>query len=197
MSSLLLLSGGIDSTLLAAAVRPSVCLFIDYGQRPASGEYDAARYVSGYLGIEFDSIEVDLSSLGSGLLVGSAQPELSPTEEWFPYRNQFLVTIAAAKAIKMNIRTVMLGVVGGDGARHVDGSSVFVAVLDSLVAMQEGGVHVQAPHLGQTPQALLAESSLPSQVLLRTYSCHTGNLACGQCPGCLRRYDLLRGSGAL
>jgi 7-cyano-7-deazaguanine synthase len=199
MSSLLLLSGGLDSAVLAAAIRPSACLFVDYGQRPASSESEAARFVSDYLAIDFESTKVDLSHYGSGLLVGSSQPEGSPSEEWFPYRNQFLVTIASAMAIKMKLGSVALGVVGGDGSRHVDGTECgdFVATLDCLLAMQESGVRLIAPHLDRSPSEVLAESTLPANVLLRTHSCHVGDLACGQCPGCLRRIELLRGLGVL
>lgn len=38
----LLLSGGLDSTAIAAWQRPDVCVTVDYGQRPARGELAAS-----------------------------------------------------------------------------------------------------------------------------------------------------------
>lgn len=97
MTQLLLLSGGLDSTCLAAWLRPDHCLSVDYGQRPAQAEQHAAAAVAGQLDIPVTHIKVDASAVGCGLMAGdNFQPDATsaavPTPEWWPYRNQLLIT---------------------------------------------------------------------------------------------------------
>ena len=51
MSAVLLLSGGMDSTALAAWKRPSACVTVDYGQQAAAAELKAATLVGELLGL--------------------------------------------------------------------------------------------------------------------------------------------------
>lgn len=190
--TLLLLSGGLDSTSVAATHRPDAALFIDYGQMPAEAELAAARHVADHLELELLVLAVDLSEVGAGLLIGSDQTSAAaPTAEWFPYRNQFLITVAAAYAVTRDFGCVAVGLTHGDGDRHADGTTDFIGAIDRTVSMQEGGVHVSAPAHRTAPEDLVRNSSLPEHVLRRTHSCHTGHLACGQCPGCARRRTIL------
>jgi 7-cyano-7-deazaguanine synthase len=193
VSRLLLLSGGLDSAAIAGIDRPEAAVFVDYGQYPARSELASARMVALYLSLVLHEISVDFSQLGTGLLVGQPKTGDAPTPEWFPFRNQFLVTIAAAMALRHGHETVVLGVVGGDGDRHADGTRAFVNRMDALISSQEGGVRVAAPYVGTSARNLIARTTLPEHVLRRTHSCHVGNLACGQCPGCHRRATLLAG----
>lgn len=192
VGKLMLLSGGLDSAAVAALEHPERTLFVDYGQVPAEAERKAAQEVARHLGVELDELDVDLSTLGSGLLAGCPQMEGAPTPEWFPFRNQHLVTIAAAHALKLGLGVVVLGTVKGDGDRHADSTPGFMATLDALVRRQEGGVRVLAPHIDALPHVLLARSGLTDDVINQTHSCHAGNIACGECPGCLRRAEVLQ-----
>ncbi len=193
MTRLLLLSGGLDSSAIAAVSRPDATLFVDYGQKPARSEAESARMVAYHLGLPLHEVTVDLSSLGTGLLVGLPKAVGAPTPEWFPFRNQFLVTVAAAVALRHRLSIVVLGLVAGDGDRHADGTSTFVAQIDRLVAAQEGSLRVKAPFLDTPTVTIVERSELPEHVIRRTHSCHVGNLACGQCPGCHRRASVLAG----
>lgn len=194
MSRLLLLSGGLDSSAIAGVARPDAAVFVNYGQRPAQSEAESARMVARHLGFPLHETTIDFSPLGTGLLVGAAKEPGAPTPEWFPYRNQLLVTVAAAVALRHGHSTVLLGLVAGDGDRHADGTSTFVAQIDRLVAAQEGGVRVEAPFLDTPTATIVEQSGLPEHVIRRTHSCHVGNLACGQCPGCHRRALVLVGT---
>ena len=91
----------------------------------------------------------------------------------------------------------MIGCVKGDGDRHVDGRSVFIDALGALVAMQEGGPEVIAPAIGQTSAELVGESGVSDALLALTHSCHRSSLACGACPGCSKRGDVLSALGRL
>ncbi len=188
---LMLLSGGLDSAAVAALERPARALFVDYGQVSAEAEREASNAVAQHLHLELDKLNIDLGAVGSGLLAGSGQPDAAPTSEWYPFGNQQLATIAAAHALKRGLGAVVLGTVAGDGDRHADSTPGFISTLDMLVRRQEGGVRVLAPHINALPHELLALSGLTDEVINRTHSCHAGNLPCGECPGCLRRSEVL------
>ena len=165
---------------------------VDYGQLPAEAEWKAAKAVAQHLDLELDKMDIDLSTLGSGLLAGRPQIEGAPTPEWFPFRNQHLVTIAAAHTLKDGLGAVVLGIVNGDGDRHADSTPGFMAMLDTLVRHQEGEVRVLAPHIYARPHELLVRSGLSDEVMSQTHSCHASRIACGQCPGCKRRTEVLQ-----
>ncbi|WP_312895871.1 7-cyano-7-deazaguanine synthase [Rhizobium laguerreae] len=101
---LLLFSGGLDSTALAWSQRPNLCLTIDYGQMPAQGEIRAASGLSGLMGLRHEVLTVDLAHLGSGSLAGSETATVGSAPEWWPYRNQMLITLAAMKFVGQGTR---------------------------------------------------------------------------------------------
>ena len=188
---LMLLSGGMDSAAVAAIERPEYALFIDYGQAPAKAERTAARAVADHLGLDLAELSVDFSALGSGLITDSPQIPNAPSPEWFPFRNQFLVTVAAAHAVKNSQNAVLLGIVSGDGDRHADGTSEFILNLDSLLRSQEMEIRLLAPQAKTAPSDLLVQSGLPEEVVRLTHSCHVSNDPCRACPGCDRRDEIL------
>jgi 7-cyano-7-deazaguanine synthase len=192
-----LLSGGLDSTALTAWRRPSLGIFVDYGQRPAQGELRAAHAVSNELKVPLHVIQVQCNDLGSGLLAGSAPVPGAPTPEWWPFRNQLLVTVAAAWAIDKGVGELLLGSVATDGERHADGRPEFYRVIDELVSSQEGGIHVAAPGIGMTTAQLITAAGIPDEMLAWTHSCHSSSLACGTCPGCEKRRSVLQELGRL
>ncbi len=189
--ALILLSGGLDSTAVAAIERPARALFVDYGQLPAEAERTAARAVASHLSLELDQLTVDLSDVGSGILIGAPQPNGELTPEWFPFRNQLLATIGAAHAVKHGLNSVLLGLVAEDSARHADGTRQFVSTLDMVTRGQEGRIRVSAPQIGSSLRELLLASRLPEDVIHQTHSCHTSNVRCEDCPGCHRRQEVL------
>jgi 7-cyano-7-deazaguanine synthase len=190
---LLLFSGGLDSTALAAILRPKLALFVDYGQRPAAAEGRAAKQIAEVLGLPFQAVELGIRAFGSGLLHDEEPTTIasSPSPEWWPYRNQFLATAASAIALKEGCGTVALGTVRGDGLRHRDGTQDFYTKLDALVRAQEGDIGVVAPALDHTTEEILLRANVGESVLGWTISCHRSNLPCGECPGCWKRQRVL------
>lgn len=179
----ILLSGGMDSIALAYWLRPEVAITLDYGQKAAEAEINAATRVAKLLGTEHYVLRIDCSSLGSGDLVGSKPLSDAPVTEWWPYRNQMLVTLALMKAIQLDVYELMVGSVKTD-AQHSDGTPEFYEQMSRLVAMQEGGIMVTAPAIGMTTVELVKKSQIPESVLMYAHSCHTSNQPCGKCHGC-------------
>ena len=76
-------------------------------------------------------------------------------------------------------------------------TKAFYRALDALLRMQEGGIGVGAPAIGQTAEELVGESGLGEDVLGWTVSCHRSELACGDCPGCWKRARVFAAAGLM
>lgn len=187
--SAILLSGGMDSIALAYWRRPEFAITVNYGQKPSSAEVLASKEVAKALNMEHVIIEVDCSSLGSGSMSNYGQLQIAPSSEWWPYRNQLLVTLAAMKAIQLGIDELMLGTVKTDSI-HSDGTREFYKGIDSLMAFQEGSIHITAPAIEMTTEELIRVSGVPESILFWAHSCHVSNNPCGRCSGCAKYREI-------
>lgn len=183
----LLFSGGLDSSAIAWWMRPDLCVTIDYGQRSAAGEMAASTALCKIMGLKHRAIKVDLSSLGSGSMAGKDAASEALAEEFWPYRNQMLVTIAAMKLMPEGVRELILGSVATD--RHADGKAPFLRSLDRTMSIQEGAVRVTAPARRMSTVKLLKTSAFPYNLIGLTFSCHVHEFACGQCSGCTKHRE--------
>lgn len=190
MTTALLLSGGMDSIALAWWLRPTLSFTIDYGQQPAAAEIRASEAVADSLGIAHEVIRADLSSLGSGDLAGSQPLEIAPVREWWPYRNQMLITLAAMRGISLGVSRLLIGTVKSDSA-HLDGTISFISSINHLMQQQEGQISIEAPAINLSACDLLRISGVPMEILAWAHSCHTANEACGFCRGCRKHYETL------
>lgn len=187
----LLLSGGMDSISVAYWKRPDIAITIDYGQRAAEAEITAAGQAAKEIGMQHEVVTIDCRAIGSGDMAGSDAICVAPVPEWWPFRNQLLLTFAAARGIVLGVTELMTGSVSSD-ATHADGRPDFYNAMDSVTALQEGGIRVSAPALDMTTVELVHRSGVPREILAWAHSCHTGNLACGQCRGCVKHYQVTK-----
>jgi 7-cyano-7-deazaguanine synthase len=193
MKSALLLSGGMDSTALAYWLRPEITLTLNYGQNAARGEIRAAAAVSEILSLEHQTIAVDLRALGSGDMAGSEPLSIAPVSEWWPFRNQMLVTLGAMKAAALGVTRLIIGCLKTD--HHADGKKEFIDQLSALLQQQEGAMTLSAPAIEMTAVELIRNSRIPLDVLGWAHSCHVGEWACGLCRGCRKHYETLEQLG--
>jgi 7-cyano-7-deazaguanine synthase len=185
----ILLSGGMDSIALAYWQRPEVAFTVAYGQAAADAEIAAAGQVVSLLGMRHEIIAIDCSSLGSGHMAGTDALELAPAPEWWPFRNQLLLTLAGMRAVAIGVTELMVGSVASDGV-HADGRPAFYDSIDGVMRMQEGAIRVTAPAIDMTTAELVRISGIPRSILAWAHSCHVGNLACGTCRGCVKHYEV-------
>jgi 7-cyano-7-deazaguanine synthase len=190
MKTGLLFSGGMDSLALAWWKRPDVVFTLNYGQLAAQAEIGAASAVSKRLGIEHHIIEIDCRSLGSGDMAGTSADANAPESDWWPYRNQMLISLAAMKAIGLGVTELWLGTVSSDGS-HKDGTPAFVEAMNALMVIQEGGMQVKAPAIEISTEELVRQSGVPPELLAWAHSCHTSNVPCGHCRGCNKYFAVL------
>lgn len=186
----ILLSGGMDSIALAYWQQPDLAVTIDYGQLPATAEIQAASAVCAALGIEHVVVHADCRAVGSGDLAGVPAVPIAAVSEWWPFRNQLLVTLAAARVLPLGVEVLLLGTVQSDRV-HADGTAAFIAALSQVLSLQEGRMRVAAPAAEMSSAALVKASGVPLDILAWAHSCHTANLACGRCRGCCKHFEVM------
>jgi len=185
----ILLSGGIDSAALAYWQKPTLAININYGQKSAHAERMASESIAKELNITFKPIDIDCSSLGSGDLSNKNPISIAPVSEWWPYRNQLLITLASMLAVSLNVQELMLGAVNTD-SRHKDGTTSFFKLIDKLQMYQEGQLRVSTPAIKMSTLQLIKISDVTTSILGWTHSCHTGNYPCGICNGCKKHFSI-------
>lgn len=183
-----------DSASLAYWKRPDHALTIDYGQVAARAEIGAAASIAQALNIRHSTIRLDLSSLGSGDMAGSEPSALAPVPEWWPFRNQLVLTVAGMYAVRVRASEVLIGTVASD-ASHADGRPEFIEAMSAAMRLQEGALVVTAPALHMTAVDLAKRSGAPRELLAWAHSCHTSSVACGACRGCVKHFETWRDLG--
>jgi len=190
----ILLSGGMDSIALAYWKKPGHSITIDYGQKAAKAEINSARQLSKELDIQHHVIKVDCSTLGSGDMNGTDSISIAPITEWWPYRNQLLVTLACMKCVNLGIKKLFVGSVSTDSA-HKDGTKFFYNYLADLIQYQEGAIKISCPAIEMSTKELIEKSGLPKSMLFWAHSCHTSNEPCMNCNGCKKYLYTLQSLG--
>ena len=162
---------------------PKIAYTVDYGQMSVNGEVRAAGAVCAIMNIVHRVLRVDCSSLGSGDLAGSEPSSLAPAPEWWPFRNQLLLTLAAMAAVQDGVSKLLFGAVKTDSF-HQDGSGDFFRQIGALMALQEGSIAIETPALTMSSSELVRASGIEAPVLSWAHSCHKADFACGNCRGC-------------
>jgi 7-cyano-7-deazaguanine synthase len=182
----LLLSGGVASAAVAAWRRPERCLFVDYGQEPASSARSASLAIASYLGLHWAELVFDSTAL---------ERSGGSSVRW-PYRNQLLITLAAAWAQPREERLILVGSVREEDDFRPDASHLFFRRLDQLLRVQPGGLRLGVPALGMSMAELVGVSGIGPELLDVTYGCEVAAAPCGRCRGCRTRDALLAGNAS-
>lgn len=199
MVEALLLSGGIDSTAILYWLRPRHAITINYGQAAADAEIHASMAACEAVGVEHHVLHADCSSCGIGIMMKSQGRSGCPTffpkrPEWWPYRNQLIITLAASLAFRLNVNRLLIGTVKDDRP-HGDGKLDFIATMSKLLRLQEGGLELCAPAIELESVDLVKASEIPNSILSWTHSCHVSAFACGVCRGCQKHRLVLEQLG--
>lgn len=188
--SILLLSGGLDSATLAYTHRPDLTITVDYGQQCAKVEIQASDQIANELNLDHEVIRVNCGSLGAGTMADNKETNIGATPEWWPYRNQLVITLAAMSALPRGADRLLVGAVADD-QNHADARAKFFDLMDSLLSFQEGNLNVKAPAINKTTEELVHEAEPPKSLLGWTHSCTNSNEACGTCNSCKKRQRVL------
>lgn len=197
MKTVVLLSGGVDSTVLMAVRHKAgddiTAVTFDYGQshrreiRAASAvaeHYQARHYILGLRDVLHGS-----ALTGQGVIPeGHAD---SPDATFVPGRNLIFLSIAAGLADEIGASAVLFGANADDFGGYPDCRPKFLTAMDEAVSTgTRNGVSVSAPLMSMTKRQVIDCGHELNAPLELTWSCYRGgDVACGNCGACVSRID--------
>ncbi len=199
--SVIVLSGGLDSTTLLHEYKDRIALAVtfDYGSNHNEREIACARRQCVLLGIEH--IVIPLGFMGeyfkSSLLAGAdAIPDGNYDSDNMkstvvPFRNGIMLSVACGLAESRGLKHVLIANHGGDHAIYPDCRRPFIEAMD--LAMREGtyvNVSILAPYTDISKADIVARGAKLGVDYSDTYSCYKGGERhCGTCGTCTERKE--------
>ena len=203
--AVVLLSGGLDSTTVAAIARAQgwriLALTIDYNQRHRIELEHAAR-VAEALGAERHIVlPLDLTGFGGSALTadidipkGGVEPGIPVT--YVPARNTIFLSVALGWAEAAGARDLFIGVNALDFSGYPDCRPEFIAAFEAMAntatkAGVEGeGFKVHTPLMTLDKAGIIAAAQALNAPLHLTWSCYDPTpvgTPCGLCDSCRLR----------
>lgn len=214
--SVILLSGGLDSTtLLHYLARRLGCteiyaLSFDYGQKHAR-ELEAARRQAKAAGVREHHV-VNMSGFGG--LVRNASALTAPTiavpdmaqldpntrgtpPTYVPNRNMVLLSMSAAYAETIGIPDIFYGAQRQDAYGYWDCTPEFLDKINALLALNRSlRPRVHAPFVDMSKTQVLELGMALGVEYAHTWTCYRGDATpCGTCPSCAERLAAFRAVG--
>lgn len=209
MAGIVLLSGGLDSTVALALYREksaiNLALTFDYGQRANGKEVLAARKIAEYYDIEHQVVSLpflggqthsslvnrseDLPSLGIDELDVQGLTMKSASQVWVPNRNGLFINIAAVYAENMGEPTdIITGFNKEEAATFPDNSLEFIAAMNRCFTYStQEKVSVVSPTSPLNKADIVSEGLRLKVPFEYIWSCYESReKICGQCESCQR-----------
>ena len=207
--AVVLLSGGLDSTTVAAIARQQgyavYALSFDYGQNHKQ-ELDSAARVAKELGVARHAVvKVDLRSFGGSALTSDMPiPKHRSAEDigqgvpvtYVPARNTVFLSLALAWAETLAATDIFLGVNALDYSGYPDCRPEFIAAFEQVANLgtkmgtEVGRVRIHTPLISMTKKEIVQTGISLGVDYGLTMTCYdpspTGE-ACGACDACQLR----------
>lgn len=205
--SILVLSGGMDSTtmLYEYADRIALAVSFDYGSNHNAREIDCARKNCNKLEIEHLVIPLDFMGqyFNSSLLKGAAEipdghyKESNMKSTVVPFRNGIMLAVAAGLAESRGLQHVMLANHGGDHDIYPDCRPEFAnAMSEAMRCGTYPGITLLAPYTELSKTEIASHGKELGVDYALTYSCYKGGSKhCGTCGTCVERKEALAAAG--
>ncbi len=201
--SVILLSGGLDSTVSATIARrrtrPLFALTFDYGQRAAKMEVAASRKISRILKIKHKVVRLPFFAEFSSSMLSRAKKisvnRFSKIKDlWLPNRNGLFINIAACYAEYYGAEIIVAGFNLEEAREFPDNSASFInAVNKSLRFGTLSRVTVKSYVSTLTKKEIYDLGLRSSAPLELVYSCYLGRQKmCGKCASCKRLIEASR-----
>jgi len=219
VKSVVLLSGGLDSTTAAAIAASEgyelYALTVDYGQRHAV-EIEAARKIARVVGaVEHIVTRIDLRAFGGSALTSDMEvPKARTAEEmsggipvtYVPARNTVFLSLALGWAETLGTGDIFIGVNALDYSGYPDCRPEFIASFERMAnlatkAAVEGAstVRIHTPLMNLTKAQIISRGLALGVDYSLTITCYDpapDGAACGECDSCLLRLKGFRENGA-
>ena len=202
--AVVLLSGGLDSTTVAAIAREQgfriLALTIDYNQRHRIELQAAARVAEAMQVVRHVVLPLDLSGFGGSALTadidvpkGGVEPGIPVT--YVPARNTIFLSVALGWAEAAGARDLFIGVNALDYSGYPDCRPEFVAAFEAMANLAtKAGVEgdrftVHTPLSAMTKADIVREGARLGVDFGMTWSCYdpAAGVPCGQCDSCRLR----------
>lgn len=217
--AVVLLSGGLDSTVTAAIAQQDGydihCLTVSYGQRHRV-EVERARAVAAALSTAGHVVvTVDLRAIGGSALTADVDvpkdrpPEARASEipvTYVPARNTIFLSLALAYAETVKASAIYFGANVLDYSGYPDCRPDFirafetVARLGTKMGVEGHGAEVRAPLLMMSKADIVRRGQALNVPFELTHSCYdpgVEGLACGRCDSCRIRREGFRLAGVV
>ena len=199
--SVLLTSGGLDSTTLAYWLCKKNIkffpVFVNYGQHCAKTELETLRDVLPKRCSRLIKV-VDISDVymhSKSHLIREPdiwKDEVSYRELYLPYRNLLILTVGAAFAQSMDCKQLYAAFINSNHAIEIDCSVEFFGRLDSLLSSY-GSIKLILPFRTKSKYDVAKIGISLQAPIGRTFSCQVSSVVpCGACPNCVDRLEALR-----
>ena len=203
MKALVLFSGGLDSTVLAAQLQAdgieTLLLSIDYGQRHAK-ELDRAEKIALALGLPHRILRLpDLGPLLGGSSLTDDQVELpeghyaeeSMKATVVPNRNMILLALAGGHALSIGFDTIAYAAHAGDHTIYPDCRPEFADAMEKALGLADWQkLNLHRPFVNFSKGELVRKGNELGAPLELTWSCYAGREKhCGKCGTCVERKE--------
>jgi 7-cyano-7-deazaguanine synthase len=210
MKKLVILSGGMDSTVLLASVvkkygnKNIQTITFNYGSKHNKQENKAAKKISNYYKVKNKLVKLDFiaKEFKSDLLKSGgripdghyASPSMKRTV--VPFRNGIMLSIAAGYAESIGAKTIYLGNHAGDHAIYPDCRLNFIKdINNAIINGTYTKIKLKAIFNKKTKTNICKIGHKLKAPLYLTYSCYKGGRKhCGKCGTCFERKEAFRDS---
>lgn len=200
MSLVTLVSGGLDSTLMAVLTKEEGVnqfpLFLDYGQICKDQELKACLAVHKILDLP---LPVVMNITGFGNLISSGLTDRNKRvneDAFLPGRNLLFLLAGSAYAYQNNCNAVAIALLSEESHIFPDQTSEFIFKTQELVRLAMGcDIKIITPLMQFSKADVLYLAR--KKKIYGTYSCHSGTeKPCGLCVSCMERINASIKGGA-
>lgn len=203
-SSIILVSGGMDSCVTAATARADnadlAFLHISYGQLTEARERTAFNDIADFYGVE-KRLDVSIEYLaqigGSSLTdeqIAVTDADLESKEiptSYVPFRNANMLAIATSWAEVIGANAIYIGAVSEDSSGYPDCRPEFFAAFQQTInagTKPDTYIEIHTPIIHLSKAEIVRKGIELNAPLHLTWSCYRNEgLACGTCDSCALR----------
>ena len=205
-SAIVLLSGGLDSMVVAGLAREAgydvIALTIDYNQRHRI-ELDSAATIAAHLGAkEHILLPLDLTRFGGSALTADIDVPKEGVEEnaipitYVPARNTIFLSLCLGLAEARGARDLWIGVNALDYSGYPDCRPEFIRAFEGMAKLATKEAVEDDPLTNHTPLLQMTKADIAREAARlcldagMSWSCYDpspDNKACGQCDACRLR----------
>jgi len=201
IDSVLLASGGLDSTTLAYWLRNKgiqfIPVFIDYGQHCAKTELSTLlRVLPSEYSNQLQVINIsDVYKGSNSCLIQEAnlwEDKVKYQDMYLPYRSLLLLTIGAAFAQARGYSLLYSAFINSNHAQEIDCSAEFFDKLTKML-VGYGTIELKMPFRNMSKYEVAKIGISLKAPIGYTFSCQASSMIpCGACPNCVDRLEALK-----